>query len=42
MYQDALILTELEFTRRLQDSLDNVCTDEFNAINLAIDGIYNP
>merc|ERR1740137_88840 len=37
MYEDAITLTELEFTRRIQDSLDGVCTDEFNAMDLAID-----
>jgi len=37
MLQDAVMLTELEFERRIQNAvLDTVCTDEFNAVNGAI------
>ena len=36
MLEDAILLTELEFERRIQSV--EVCTDGFNAVNYAIDG----
>ena len=38
MMEDVIIFTKMEYKRRMEDSLDNMCTDQFNAMALAIDG----
>jgi len=37
MWQDAFTLIELEFDRRLQDSIDGICDDTFHFMNTMID-----
>lgn len=37
MYEDAVMLTKLEYERRIQKTLDIICEDEFNSVNFAID-----
>jgi len=37
MYQNAILLTEREFEYRLKDSVDNLCNEDFDLMNLLID-----
>ena len=38
MYENAILLTQREFEFRIQDSIDNLCTDDFDFMNTLIDG----
>merc|ERR1712227_22475 len=37
MYENAILLTQREFEFRIQDSIDNLCTDDFDFMNTLID-----
>merc|ERR1712088_1023787 len=37
MYEDAILLTELEFERRIQSLLDNSCDANFDVLNLGVE-----
>lgn len=37
MYEDAVLLTELEFERRIQALLDNSCNANFDVLNLGVE-----